>query len=69
MHSQAWWLTRAPPRARAGLPAGQEPKGKWFCPGCAAQRKRTKAAAGGGGGGGVGGGGGGVGGGAALAQP
>jgi hypothetical protein len=26
----------------SGLPPGQEPKGKWFCPGCAAQRKRSK---------------------------
>ncbi len=33
----------------AGLPAGQEPKGKWYCPGCAAQKqgKRAKLAGGG----------------------
>ena len=27
----------------AGLPAGQEPKGKWYCPGCAAQRQGKRA--------------------------
>jgi hypothetical protein len=32
----------------AGLPAGQEPKGKWYCPGCAAQRQGKRAKLGGG---------------------
>ena len=54
MQMLAWCCALLTQCRRAGLPAGQEPKGTWYCPGCsgrnrAAPKQGKRAKLGGGG--------------------